>query len=586
MRFRNEFVLSWPLLGKELLELAARKRTYVTRVVYAAIFFIVFWMMYISFRQVGYGPSRVYSMLGSGTRLFDMIVGINFYAIYILLPAMMAGVITYEKERDSLHLLLLTDLRPWEILLQKYFSRLLPMFSFVLMSVPLLGLAFSFGGVSSSKIFVALLCLILTCLQIGAYSLMISSFCRTTSSAILFCYLGYAVFLGIIFLCSAMIRDEPDFLWHVFGMAVYFDFGRLISISGPICISITILFYLFMARRFLVARAFVPAKDVIKNQYAKLDKGFDRINKRVGRGVTFGESGQGVLPDDRPVSWRELTKHSLGNPRYVVRHILCLWIPVVLIVLGIIMHHLSQRSFDDEVWQFSFLLMFMWPIALLMIAVAGVNLVSAERSNQSLEVLASTPLAGAHIVREKMLGMRRFMWVLGGAFTLVFLAEAWMEMESEVGGRGRSSGQTAVEAIVYFIFSELSLVVYFPMVAWLAMLCGLKYKKRTKATLSALAFLLMWMFLPLAFFAMLMIGGLGRGDEEIVYLLLSSPVMMPVMTELGTVFDSVDGYIVVPGVLNYLWYFGAVTVLKGWCLGEADRYLGRADNRIVSPVAG
>ena len=40
---------------------------------------------------------------------------------------MMASAISQEKERDTLGLLFLTDLTPWELTLQKYIGRLIPM---------------------------------------------------------------------------------------------------------------------------------------------------------------------------------------------------------------------------------------------------------------------------------------------------------------------------------------------------------------------------------------------------------------------------------------------------------------------------
>ena len=46
--------LDWPLLGKELLEQAARKQMYVIRVAYAVVFFGAFCFYY--FRHLAEGP--------------------------------------------------------------------------------------------------------------------------------------------------------------------------------------------------------------------------------------------------------------------------------------------------------------------------------------------------------------------------------------------------------------------------------------------------------------------------------------------------------------------------------------------------
>ena len=125
-----------PLLTKDLTELAARKRSYIFRVVYALALFAAFLLFFQSTlpRSV---PNLLY-ILGSGRQMFEFLIIMQFFGVFIFLPAMMSGVLTYEKERDSLSLLFLTRLRPWEIVLQKYLGRLVPMFTFLLLSLPLL----------------------------------------------------------------------------------------------------------------------------------------------------------------------------------------------------------------------------------------------------------------------------------------------------------------------------------------------------------------------------------------------------------------------------------------------------------------
>ena len=119
---------------------------------------------------------------------------LQFGAVFAFLPAMMSGVLTYEKERDSLALLFLTDLRPWEIILQKYLGRLIPMLTFLLLSMPLTALAYSLGGITLDDLIRSGYMVLLACLQVGAFSLMCSAWCRTSLSAFLCAYLGCGLF--------------------------------------------------------------------------------------------------------------------------------------------------------------------------------------------------------------------------------------------------------------------------------------------------------------------------------------------------------------------------------------------------------
>ena len=99
-----------PLLTKELTELASRRRTYIIRVLYAFLLFgFSLAYLYGVFQDT---QGDVLRVLGRGHELFTAIVTFQLAGIAIFLPAMMSGAIAIEKERDTLSLLLLTDLRP------------------------------------------------------------------------------------------------------------------------------------------------------------------------------------------------------------------------------------------------------------------------------------------------------------------------------------------------------------------------------------------------------------------------------------------------------------------------------------------
>ena len=92
--------LSLPLLTKELTEIAARRRTYITRVVYALLLFGFFvGINESSLRQASSNP--LYAM-GTGQNMFAVLIVLQIVGICLFLPAFTAGLITQEKERDSL----------------------------------------------------------------------------------------------------------------------------------------------------------------------------------------------------------------------------------------------------------------------------------------------------------------------------------------------------------------------------------------------------------------------------------------------------------------------------------------------------
>ena len=78
--------LDWPLLGKELLEQAARKQMYVIRVTYALVLFGAFCFFYG--RHLAEGPVLAF---GSGLGPFHFLVSALFISIFLFMPPLMAG---------------------------------------------------------------------------------------------------------------------------------------------------------------------------------------------------------------------------------------------------------------------------------------------------------------------------------------------------------------------------------------------------------------------------------------------------------------------------------------------------------------
>src|SRR5579872_4529048 len=139
-----------PLLAKELAEQSARKRTYIVRVVYAALLFLSAFLFFFDILRSG--SSSPLAVLGKGRQMFDVLVLLQFAGVYLFMPAMTCGVLTLEKERASLPLLFLTRLGPGTILVEKLMSRLIPMLGFLMLSFPLLAFAYSLGGFAATQI--------------------------------------------------------------------------------------------------------------------------------------------------------------------------------------------------------------------------------------------------------------------------------------------------------------------------------------------------------------------------------------------------------------------------------------------------
>ena len=171
------------LVTRELLEQAARKRTYVLRGLFVAG---------LSLPIIGSYHSQWQSSIGGGDYLFRLLVFAQMIGTYLLLPASMSGALAQEKERGTLDILLLTHLGPRKIIQGKLLGRLIPFLSLQVASLPVFALAYSLGGLSQTYLWCGVYLSFLTVLQVGSLALLFSSYCATTGGALVMTYVAGA----------------------------------------------------------------------------------------------------------------------------------------------------------------------------------------------------------------------------------------------------------------------------------------------------------------------------------------------------------------------------------------------------------
>jgi len=581
-----------PVLMKDLTELAARRRTYIVRTIYASLLFISFAIFF--FALVSDRGHSQYRLLGSGREMIEFLIVIQLVGVYLFLPAMVVPSIAGEKERGTLGLLFTTDLGPWEILIQKYLSRLAPMFMFLLLSLPLMAVAYSFGGLSSRKVLVAAYVIFATCMQIAAFALMWSTFCRNTSEATGATYAGAIVLSVAMVLFSLLLTEEfrirsgyafipmiSVFPWMLLTGA---PMGGLPPGAAVMPWGWTLLF-LFLARRFLVKRAFLKrkrpksllrhAKDIFRFLIS-LRKGLRGLKvKRVQRPV-------GDLPGKRPITWRELASSSLRTPGSFAFTAGVLG----LVLVGATLLFAHWIGFDDKDRGVApiFVVFTVWVAGALAITTKSSSIFSLERANNTLELLITTPLTGREIVQQKAAAVRRRALLIYALLWALFLVEVILDTRwgySRGYYRGFYGGTRNLDfgQLGYLVTSFLSVPIYLWMAGWLAGWIGLRFRKQAHATGLAFGAIFAICAVPpiLAPITMQLTHSWGRGGANWLFAL--SPATIVVLTELAN-FDNFfeegfDAPAAVPIILNWIVCIGIGATFRSLSLRNADRYLGR-----------
>ncbi len=577
---------SFPLLAKELTEAAARRRTYVLRVVYGAALFAVFAAM--APRWLWRGSYDPLSVMGAGRDMFENILVLQFVGIGLFLPAMMCGRIAEEKERDSLVLLFLTDLGPWSIVLQKYLGGLVPMLSFFLLAMPLAAVAYAFGGVTTDALGTGLYTLLLACLQVGALALMCSAWCRTTVSALMSTYLLATVFYAGSPILAEILREfvrgshwwerERDITLLIPPAMYAYHRGKpwadVALRSIPILVSIAT--FLLLARVFLVRRAFVPPSSFFLRLFRRLDGVMHRANRITGHRMLLRETRS--LPDDDPIAWREMTRKALGKVHHLVRILTAIELPIIFLCA---FASVSVEGHSGQSEMLSIVAAIIGTLAVLALSVQASNTIVSERVQQTLEVLLTTPLTAREIVAQKARVLRRFMLVLAVPLLTIFGSECFMEWDTNP-RHGRKDS-----ALIYIVCSLLTVGIFLPLTSWLSLWIGLKMRTRFKAILTALAVIVAWCTGPIM--ALIFVQSAGRFDENpggvfIGALALLSPLVVPFaneQSELGS-FPPFYYWLQNPPAtawhvlaVNFTFYTALLLLFRHLALSRADRYLRR-----------
>ncbi len=557
-----------PLLAKELTEIAARRRTYVTRVVYALLLFGFFAGMNESvFRRAA---ESALNAMGTGREMFLTLMVLQAFGIYLFLPAMMAGQITQEKERDSLVLLFLTELGPWQILLQKYASGLIAILSFLLIGMPLAALAYSFGGISAQMLCAGVWALLLTCLQVAAFALLCSARARTTVGAFLGTYVGgIVIFFGLVFGGSAIDHfwtAVPSRSFERFGFSVFpaslfeviYDSQNLdlstVFVRGLPSLGATS-FFLLLARFYFVRRAFAPASNTLLILFSRIDVWMHRGNRLFGN--LSIRTRDRSLPEDDPIAWRESTRKSLGRPHYLARVLIGLEIPTVALGFAAVVNEHGSENYG-----LSMLAAVLGSLAALSLSAFAANAFVSERVNQTLDVLLTTPLTARDIVLQKARTLTRLTWVLAAPVMTVFALECWAEERWAYGHRA--------DAALYLGCSVLTLAVYLPLILWLSLWIGLKMRTRFRAIVTALAVIVGWCVSPAI---LAEITHARSEDWWNAPLAFACPIFVPAANEISQFGNLNIGPHWLAVAINFALYSAILFMVRRRCLDRADTYL-------------
>jgi ABC-type transport system involved in multi-copper enzyme maturation permease subunit len=170
-----------PVLIKELRGRMRGGRAFVLITIYLLVLSGVTLLFYAALADVSASDLNAGRQIGKG--LFLLIATVSLIEVCLITPALTAGGIAGEKERQTYDLLVSSLLSPWQIAWGKLGAALSFALLMILAVVPMMSLAFLFGGVSLAEVLIALAGLLATAVFYATIGLFWSAALRSTLGA-------------------------------------------------------------------------------------------------------------------------------------------------------------------------------------------------------------------------------------------------------------------------------------------------------------------------------------------------------------------------------------------------------------------
>src|SRR4051812_26548064 len=155
-----------------------------------AILGVTTWQATVGFsRDATLGETAAFGVL-----LFQIVAFVQLLLLLFFAALSAADTVSQEKDRRTFVLLLLTDMRDYEIVLGKLLGSLLPLISVLLASIPVLALIVLMGGIDPSQVLQAIVVLTGAAFASGSFGGLVALWRERTYQALALAVLGLVLY--------------------------------------------------------------------------------------------------------------------------------------------------------------------------------------------------------------------------------------------------------------------------------------------------------------------------------------------------------------------------------------------------------
>lgn len=222
-----------PILVKELRSRMRGARAFVLLSAYLLVLAGVTLLLYVA--MAGNVTNDIDAGREIGKALFLVVGSVALVEVCLITPTLTSGSIAGERERETYDLLIASLLSPWQIVWGKLASALAFALLLVVSVVPVMSIAFLFGGVSLAEVLIALAGLVATSIAYATLGLFWSAMMRGSLGATAFAIGSVLmILLGIPFLAVIFtLIFGRDASAGIFESAAFVYLSRIFLTTHP-----------------------------------------------------------------------------------------------------------------------------------------------------------------------------------------------------------------------------------------------------------------------------------------------------------------------------------------------------------------
>lgn len=402
-----------PIFHREVVTVPRRSGHYASRVTMIGLLVVLgvtTWQASIGFtREASLGETAAFGLL-----LYQIVSYVLLLLTLFFATLSAAGAVAQEKDRRTFVLLLITDMRDYEIVLGKMLGALLPITIQLAITAPVLALFLLLGGIAPQQVLQTLVILAATAVAAGSLGALVALWRERTFQALALSVLFLALYLGLVQAVGLLVPTSPVSASAGHIQAWLDPFAALQTVLAPPSagwnglapaygFAAVMLIWTVLLNTLGIwgLRRWNPSGEpIVPREAPDTVQELDESEELEKRAQAHAAPGPVRHVWHNPILWREIRTLAYGRRPLLVK---CAFAVVLLLILYFAYAELVRPG-GRPAFAAAYGLVPLTILSLLLVAAQAVTAITSERDGGTLDILLVTDISPYEFVFGKILG--------------------------------------------------------------------------------------------------------------------------------------------------------------------------------------